>query len=55
MFILYVLDSWELLEHGTTVRCSWLSPEGKALLHLLDRCKDLNFEKETGFSEGNWL
>lgn len=40
---LYLLDSTGLLEHGSTVRCSWLTPLGEGVREALRR------EAEDGF------
>lgn len=45
-FFLYWADHKEFIEHGTTVRCSWLTPKGKELLNdinwcLKNECNDL--------------
>jgi hypothetical protein len=35
-FVLYLLNHWELLEHGGSVGGSWLTDKGKAMLVALD-------------------
>jgi hypothetical protein len=35
MLVLYYLDTRELIEHGSTVTSSWLTPKGKKLLEWL--------------------
>lgn len=41
-FVLYMLDHWDLLEHGTAIGGAWMSDKGKALLAVLedDRADD---------------
>jgi len=39
MFFVYWANVSGFAEHGTTARCSWLTPEGKALLEDLDKLK----------------
>ena len=36
MFFLYWADHKGFIEHGTTVRCSWLTDKGKELLKILN-------------------
>jgi hypothetical protein len=36
-FVLYILNDWDLLEHGVSVGGSWLTEKGKAMLAALDR------------------
>lgn len=38
MFISYWADHNEYTEHGTTVRCSWLTDKGKELLDDINWC-----------------
>lgn len=37
MLALYVLDAADLLEHGTTIRCSWLTEKGREILQARPR------------------
>ena len=42
---LYTLDHFDLIEHGTSVRGSWLTDKGKAILELLRNEKDDEFKR----------
>lgn len=43
-FILYTLDSNGILEHGTSVQGSWLTPLGKMYLTVLNKWRDMQDE-----------
>jgi hypothetical protein len=45
----YVLDSFDLTEHGTSVRCAWLSQQGRELLKAIDAYAALTQEQREGF------
>lgn len=40
MFFLYVADNRGWLEHGGTIRCSWLTDKGKDVLKTLNRVRE---------------
>lgn len=37
-FVLYVLDSMKLTEHGSSVGCSWLTNKGEKVLENIEWC-----------------
>ena len=39
MFFVYWADTQGLTEHGTTIRCSWLTPKGKELLSNIKKAQ----------------
>jgi len=45
MFLAYWADTKGFTEHGTTVRCSWLTNLGKELLKDIDWCIENESEK----------
>ncbi|MFH1740206.1 MAG: hypothetical protein ABIH23_14455 [bacterium] len=47
----YVLDSFGLTEHGTSVRCSWLTDPGRTLLAAIDRYVALDENERESFWE----
>jgi len=40
MFFVSWANYNQLAEHGTTIRCSWLTPEGEALLKEIEEALD---------------
>jgi hypothetical protein len=46
MFVLYYLTDKNFIEHGSTVRCSWLTENGKILLNDLMQIKKECKEEE---------
>jgi hypothetical protein len=38
MFAVYCLDRFGLTEHGSTVRCSWLTDKGREVLEDINWC-----------------
>jgi len=41
-FVLYILDSHGILEHGSSIGGAWLTEKGKALLELLQMSDKIN-------------
>jgi hypothetical protein len=49
-FVLYLLDRWDLLEHGGSVGGSWLTDRGRAVLEALEREAPDDFQRATEWS-----
>ena len=45
-FMFYWLDNAEFIEHGTTIRCSWLTDKGSQLLIDLNLLAEYEYEKD---------
>lgn len=52
MFVIYQLEASELTEHGSTIRCSWLTDRGRLARRILNEHAKFNKpEEETGDEE----
>ena len=45
-FMAYVLDSLGFLEHGSSIRCSWLTEKGENLLKALEVLEKYDYDFE---------
>lgn len=42
--LLYLFDKLELIEHGTTIHCPWITDKGKDLILILDKFKEIDYD-----------
>ena len=52
-----LLENLDIVEHGTTCRCSWLTEKGKKVLEALEYMEkyDFNFSPDHNSEYGKWF
>jgi hypothetical protein len=53
-FMLHIMDSWSLLDHGTSIYSAWLTPLGQAWVEFVDGQTDEDFEGLFGL-RSDWV